>query len=497
MARLRAGGDGSLRALGMAVDPRVVKVRLFEKLGSFADEYWQLLGALCTAAIDRAEFHNRVKAKLPSECVPLHNALVLSILAEANSGSSASAASGTGASVRALTSPIQPRRAVLNDSTDESDDKTEPPVDGRASRGLKRLRHLYAGLSDDERKRLDQLSKQSASSTHTSASVWAGAGAELLEKKRKEDERRRAVEERRRAREIKLAIGASHWRLSAMQTAAQTESIRSRLSTTMQETLKRSVATPNCIESQVLPDVHSLQDRMSLSAIEAGLSGGVHAHAAAVALSALHDYLQNILRRTFLSTTKHARSTAGASRITMRDIMAVLDLAPHLIVEPFGQGPLERLLAPEASTASLSCSKESIDGAGQSWSDEDALARFARECATTKLAAHAVPLAVPPDADFEQAQLFRQQQQRDAVRNQVILDQLAPLRLLDRCALSESLAHDPKKKPALSTPLSTALEQHYQAGQHHHHQHLHRMHRHKDELYDVIDPVALLSGVCE
>ena len=137
MARLRAGGDGSLRALGMAVDPRAVKVRLFEKLGSFADEYWQLLGALCTAAIDRAEFHNRVKAKLPSECVPLHNALVLSILAEANSGSSASAASGTGASVRALTSPIQPRRAVLNDSTDESDDKTEPPVDGRASRGLK------------------------------------------------------------------------------------------------------------------------------------------------------------------------------------------------------------------------------------------------------------------------------------------------------------------------------------------------------------------------
>ena len=108
-----------------------------------------------------------------------------------------------------------------------------------------------------------------------------------------------------------------------------------------------------------------------------------------------------------------------------------------------------------------------------------------------------MPLAVPPDADFEQAQLFRQQQQRDAVRNQVILDQLAPLRLLDRRALSESLAHDPKKKPALSTPLSTALEQHYQAGQHHHHQHLHRMHRHKDELYDVIDPVALLSGVCE
>ena len=173
--------------------------------------------------------------------------------------------------------------------------------------------------------------------------------------------------------------------------------------------------------------------------------------------------------------------------------MAVLDLAPHLIVEPLGQGPLERLLAPESACLPSS----SVDARGVSWADEDAVAHFARSCATSKLAEHTVPLAVPANADFEQAQLFRQQQQRDAVRNQVIIDQLAPLRLLDRRTLSESLAPKSKDKPPFTTPLSTALEQHYLAGQHHHHQHLHRMHRHKDELFDVIDPVALFHNICE
>ena len=487
MARLRASGGGSHGA--QRDDARAIKTQLFEKLGTHAEEYWQLLGALCTASIDRAEFHYRVKKWMTPACVPLHNALVLSILAQACSKSSSS---GLGAGARSLTSPIQPRAALLDDA-DEAADALEPPVDGHDGRGLKRLRHMYAGLTEDERARLDSLAKQNASSAHTSASVWAGAGAELLEKKRKEDEKRRAIEDRRRTREVKSAIGASHWRLSAMQTAAQTETLRSRLSTTMQETLIRSVSTPYCTESHSLPDVHSLQDRMSLAAIEAGLSGGVHAQAAAVALSALQDYLQNILRRIFLYTRARQKKTVRPSRITIPDVMAVLDLAPHLIVEPLGQGPLECLLAPDGACPPSS----SVDGKGVSWAEEDAVAHFARACATSKLAEHTVPLAVPVNADFEQAQLFRQQQQRDAVRNQVIIDQLAPLRLLDRRTLCESLAQQGKEKPSFTTPLSTALEQHYLAGQHHHHQHLHRMHRHKDELFDVIDPVALFHNTCE
>lgn len=487
MARLRASGGGAHGA--QKDDARVIKMQLFEKLGTHAEEYWQLLGALCTASIDRAEFHDRVKKWMTPACVPLHNALVLSILAQAFSKSSSSA---LGAGTRSLTSPIQPRTALLDDA-DEVSDAIEPPVDGLDGRGMKRLRHMYAGLTEEERARLDSLAKQNASAAHTSASVWAGAGAELLEKKRKEDEKRRAIEDRRRTREVKSAIGASHWRLSAMQTAAQTETLRSRLSTTMQETLIRSVSTPYCTESHSLPDVHSLQDRMSLAAIEAGLYGGVHAQAAAVALSALQDYLQNILRRIFLHTRARQKKIIRPSRITIPDVMAVLDLAPHLIVEPLGQGPLECLLAPDCVCPPSS----SIDGKGVSWAEEDAVAEFARSCATSKLSEHTAPLTVPANADFEQAQLFRQQQQRDAVRNQVIIDQLAPLRLLDRRTLCESLTQHGKDRPTFTTPLSTALEQHYLAGQHHHHQHLHRMHRHKDELFDVIDPVALFHNTCE
>ena len=487
MARLRVSGGGSRGA--PKDDARAIKTHLFEKLGTHAEEYWQLLGALCTASIDRAEFHHRVKKWMTPACVPLHNALVLSILAQACSKSATSAFS---AGARSLTSPIEPRTALL-DEADEAADAMEPSVYGHDGRGLKRLRHMYAGLTEEERTRLDSLAKQNTSSAHTSASIWAGAGAELLEKKRKEDEKRRAIEDRRRTREVKTAIGASHWRLAAMQTAAQTETLRSRLPTTMQETLIRSVSTPYCTESHSLPDVHSLQDRMSLAAIESGLSGGVHAQAAAVALSALQDYLQNILRRIFMHTRARQKSTVRPSRITIPDVMAVLDLAPHLIVEPLGQGPLECLLAPESAHVPSS----SVDAKGVSWAEEDAVAHFARSCATSKLAEHTVPLAVPANADFEQAQLFRQQQQRDAVRNQVIIDQLAPLRLLDRRTLSESLAPKSKDKPPFTTPLSTALEQHYLAGQHHHHQHLHRMHRHKDELFDVIDPVALFHNTCE
>lgn len=489
MTRLPATIASAMQNHG--ADARAIKAQLFEKLGAHADEYWHLLGALCTAAMDRAEFAARVKAWMTPACIPLHNALVLSMLAEASTQVSTSAA-GAGVGAHAPTSPIVPRAALLDEDDEARSSALEPPVEGRTSRGLKRLRHMYAGLSEDERARLDMLSKQSAAGAHTSASVWAGAGAELLEKKRKEDEKRRAIDERRKAREVKSAIGASHWRLAAMHTAAQTEALRSHLSSTMQETFVRSVATPYCSESHSLPDLHSLQDRMSLTALEAGLPGGVHTQAAAVALSALQDYLRNILRRTFQYTRTKRQKVARRARVTMPDIMAVLDLAPHVIVEPLGQGPLEHLIVPEVPCTSGT----SIDGAGVSWAEEDAVACFARACATSKLSEHAEPLTMPPDLDAEQAQLFRQQQQRDAVRNQVILDQLAPLRLLDRRALSEKLAR-PDNKPPFTTPLSSALEQHYQSAQLHHHQHLHRMHRHKDELFDVIDPAALFRTICE
>lgn len=482
---------GGASSLGCARD---IKARLLEELGPRADEYWLALTALCTAAIDRMEFQARVQPWLPASCVALHNALVLSMMAEA-SASASSLGSGAVHGMQAPTSPIR-ARANLLDSDDDSDDAREPPVGGYPGRGCKRLRHMYAGLSQYERQRLQSLPKTDHASMHTAASVWAGAGAELLERKRKEDEKRRAVEERRRTREAKLAIGASHWRLTAMQTTAQAESLRSRLSASMQETLARGVETPHCIEAHELPNVYTLQDRMSLAAIEAGLPQGVHVQAAAVLLSALQDHLRAILRRTLSYSRGPTR--AEGSRIRMHNIRAVLDLAPHVLVEPLGQGPLERLVAPDSR---INVSADSVDGAGVSWAEDDAIRRVARECASTKLAAHSAPAAPPPpDATHEQVLRLQKQSQRDAVRDQVILDQLAPLRLLDRRVLCESLAQTESSasQPLVSTPMSVALEQHYQAGHHHHHQqHPHPLHRHKDEFFDVVDPRALLGSLCE
>ena len=473
-------------------DIRAVKAQPLEALGPHANEYWHALGALCTASMDRAEFQARIHAWMPSDCIPLHNALILKLLAEA-SAAPTSLGRGAAQGMQAPTSPIRARRAPLLDES-ESDEAHEPPVYGHTGRGAKRLRHMYAGLSSQERARLQQLPKTNQASMHTAASVWAGAGAELLEKKRKEDEKRRAVEEWRRTREAKLAIGAEHWRIAAMQTAAHTETQRTHLSTSMQEALIRSAMAPHCIESHELPDVHGLQDRMTLAALEAGLPNGVQTQAAAVMLSALQEHLRTILHRALAYTRKRSTST-HSTRITMRDMTAVLDLAPHVVVEPLGQGPLERLWLP--SLPMNSDTPSHTDGAHVSWADDDAVRQVARECATAKMTAH-VPstLSLPADTDREQALLLRQQQKRDALRSHVVIDQVAPLRLLDRRPLRESLA---KGQTDASTPLTQAIEQHYQHLHHHHQQHHHPqpLHRHKDELFEVVDPVALLGSLCE
>ncbi|WFD31030.1 hypothetical protein MSPP1_002059 [Malassezia sp. CBS 17886] len=543
---------------------RAIKSRLFAVLGDAAEEYWATLGALITASVDQREFQERIAACLPQEYVPLHNALVLSLL----SASSARPAGGLDCGradaqgVHASSSPIRMRHSALCDSDSDDEALCEPPVDGVTNqRAYKRLRHMYAGLPQKERLRLSQLPKNNNVSVHTSAAVWAGAGAELLEKKRKEDERRRAVEDKRRTREAKSAVGALSWRRHAVQAAAQTDSLRAQLSMAMQESFLRGVVAQQCVEAHELPDVHTLQDRMAFTAVEAGLVEGAHIQAAAVVLAALQDHLRNIISSALLRVRScgrpHARAardadaaggadggvdaaaaggadgggsmdaacdadaagsadTAGGGasldapgRLTMPDMAALFALSPHVVVEPLGQGPQERLLAPDCGDDSWKPS--STDGLGVSWAREDEIARIARDCATTKLASTVTPsppsLSADVGADAQaQAQYQlrqQQQQQRDAMRNQVLLDQLAPLRLLDRRTLAEALASGDERaattgQPApTTTPISAALAQHYQAGGNHRHLHSNPSHRHKDEFFDVVDPVALLGRLCE
>lgn len=401
--------------------------------------------------------------------------------------------------MHAPTSPIRASDATLYELDSDSDLEREPPVHGIDRSSHKRLRHMYAGLSQRERVRLEHLPKSGQGGVHTAATVWAGAGAELLEKKRKEDEKRKAVEERRRTHEVKTAVGAPSWRTHAVQSAVQTDAARARLSNTMQEVFLRGVVVPYCVETHELPDVHTLQDRMTLTAVEAGLSDGVHVQAAAVVLAALEDHLRNIISSALGRVrAEHAQGDAAPTygRLTMPDMAALLDLSPHVVVEPLGQGSLERLLAADA---------DDMDDGHVSWAPDDALARYARECATAKLADTAALHDTPSEPQDAAAQLRRrQQQQRDAVRNQVLLDQLAPLRMLDRPALAEAgalhedIATEARRANA-TTALGQAIAQHYLAPPHHHHHHTNPNpnHRHKDEYFDVVDPVALLGRLCE
>ena len=63
-------------------------------------------------------------------------------------------------------------------------------------------------------------------------------------------------------------------RRTAVQSAVQTDAARARLSNAMQEAFLRGVVVPYCVETHELPDVHTLQDRMTLTAVEAGRPEG-------------------------------------------------------------------------------------------------------------------------------------------------------------------------------------------------------------------------------
>ncbi|WFD37051.1 hypothetical protein MCUN1_003943 [Malassezia cuniculi] len=484
-------------------DVRDIKARLLAALGDNAGRYWSTLSAFCSARIDRAEFDARIAEQLPDEQVPLHNALVLSMLARAlepttDPSGSRHAAHG----VHAPASPIRAPRALLGDGAEDDDIDYDPPIAGSDEPGRKRLRHMYAGLPASERERLKQLPKCPGASAASAG--WAGAGAELLERKRKEDEKRRSVEERRRTREATSAVGAVGWQAAAMAAAAQAESIRPRLTEATQEAFARGVAAPQCVEAHELPDVYTIQDRMTLCAVEAGLAGGVHVQAAAVVLDALQQHLRNIISSTLAKVRppRDGSMPLRARRMAMPDMALLFSLSPHIVVEPLGQGALERLLAPDSHT--VPPSQSSRDAAGVSWEYEDALTAAAQKCATTKRAETAgsqdsLPSDLPEDP-AERARFIarlRQQQRRDALRGRIIIDELAPLRLLDRRTFAESLGPGDS---SLSTPISSALAQHYNNVNSHYSHHHHQPkpdHRHKGEFYEVADPAAILGTLTQ
>lgn len=194
----------------------------------------------------------------------------------------------------------------------------------------------------------------------------------------------------------------------------------------------------------------------------------------------------NRLKRSRDTMEGTDRSGAASTRLTVSDVAFLLEVAPHTVVEPMGQGTQERMLAPEWSDDTV-FGAEDETGRVYPSSPERQLARAARLAATTHLS----------DASGAGADV--------PVRNRFVIDQSAPLRLLDRRTLAENEGRARPTKGGLSVPeykdpqgvlgdvngrkKDGLLHGNGAAAVH--------QHRHKDDIWDVVDPVALFGQLCE
>lgn len=195
----------------------------------------------------------------------------------------------------------------------------------------------------------------------------------------------------------------------------------------------------------------------------------------------------NRLKRSRESIEGRDQSGAASTRLTVSDVAFLLEVAPHTVVEPMGQGTQEKLLAPEWND---DATLDGDDEASRMYpsSPERQLARAARLAATTHLSDSS---GAGPDVP---------------VRNRFVIDQSAPLRLLDRRTLAENEGRARPTKGGLSVPEyrdpNSVLAEvngrkkenlaHTNGAATPHHQH-----RHKDDIWDVVDPVALFGQLCE
>lgn len=194
----------------------------------------------------------------------------------------------------------------------------------------------------------------------------------------------------------------------------------------------------------------------------------------------------NRLKRSRDAIEGSDRSGAAGTRLTVSDVAFLLEVAPHTVVEPMGQGTQERMLAPEWND-DIAFGGEDDNGRVYPSSPERQLARAARLAATSHLSD---ATGAGPDVP---------------VRNRFVIDQSAPLRLLDRRTLAENEGRARPTKGGLSVPEykdpSAVLVDingrkkdnllHGGAAMPHH------SHRHKDDIWDVVDPVALFGQLCE
>lgn len=164
----------------------------------------------------------------------LHNSLILGLLYNASADvPGPSAARPAPGNLRPHHDADGMRRDGGNDvvarllsDTEDGDASLAPPK--------KRLRLLTAGLSRKERARIRSIPKtlvhtQAQGGDGASSLGWAGAGADMLEKKRKEEEKRKSAHEKKRAKEAYSEIGAHDWKARALKSTAEVNDARDRL----------------------------------------------------------------------------------------------------------------------------------------------------------------------------------------------------------------------------------------------------------------------------
>lgn len=168
------------------------------------------------------------------------------------------------------------------------------------------------------------------------------------------------------------------------------------------------------------------------------------------------------------------RSDSASTRLTVSDVAFMLEVAPHTVVQPMGLGPQERMLAPEWSD---DLAPDADDAHLHPTTPERQLARAARLTATTHLSDQA-------GADAP-------------TRTRFIIDQSAPLKLLDRRSLAENGGRLRPTKGGLSVPDTAVLADVNGRRMESLHVGAVGAHRHKDDIWDVVDPVALFGYACE
>ncbi|EPQ26010.1 uncharacterized protein PFL1_06464 [Pseudozyma flocculosa PF-1] len=191
----------------------------------------------------------------------------------------------------------------------------------------------------------------------------------------------------------------------------------------------------------------------------------------------------------------------GTGRLTLADMSFLLELAPHSVVEPMGQGTQERLLAPDWDEDAILASAGDYDRL---------VVETAKRAATTKIS----------DIGGE----GKEAAMSSGVRGRFVIDQSAPLRLLDRKGLAESAVRPTKSGLSLSgtngaAAATSGLFKDSAAGKGAGaigvlHDVNGRKSANRDapsasaaaalaaakgreELWDVVDPVALFESLCE